>query len=69
MSEVDILAWVIVALFVSTVVLPATASYISDDNFMSYKDAWLLGHGIVIFMAIFGTAIYGILWAFERVVW
>lgn len=65
----DILAWVIVSLFVSTVVLPAIASFISDDHFMSYKDAWVLGHGIVIFLALFGTAIFGILWAFDRVVW
>lgn len=65
----DILAWFIIAIFASLVGLPAIASFISGDHFISYKDAWLIGHGIVLFLALFGAVMFGIIWAFERVLW
>lgn len=64
----DILAWIIIVCFTSFVMLPAIVDSLSS-SFMDYKDCWIAGNGTVILLTAFGTFVFGVMWAFGRVVW
>lgn len=63
----DILAWFVIAGFPSFVVLPGFAALFFGDSFISYKDAWILGHGLVLILATITGGIAAIIWAFMQV--
>lgn len=61
------LAWIIVALTISFLILPAIGAYLSGDDFIPYKNAWLLGNGFAVFFVLFCLVVGAIGWAFKTV--
>lgn len=63
----DILAWIVVGLTISFVFLPGFAAFLFGDDFISYKDAWLLGNGLTVIFTALVFGVSGIAWAFRTV--
>ena len=63
----DILAWVIIAVFCIFVAFPAFAAFLAGDSYISYKDAWIGGNGLVLILATYSGGVAAIIWAFMRV--
>lgn len=65
----DILAWIILTVFASTVLIPILGGMASKDRFISYKDAWLTGHAVLLCGVALGIVIFVVVWAAEQVLW
>ena len=65
----DILAWIILTVFASAVLIPILGGMMSKDHFISYKDAWIAGHAVLLCGVAIGSVMFAVVWAAEQVLW